>query len=583
MYTRKKVLLSVLLIFLSYLSSFSQEYSRGYIFGNNGDTIPGFVEMPSLNRAVVRCFFKPTLKDSRTGMSALDIKGFGFDNTVYVSTLFSLPSTDTMIFTKLIFDDLYDLMYFEAYSVKHFIVRRPDSTIFGIQYPPELKASELLTGITADKKFKQQTDSIFPDAPDLPEYQKGVKPDINSLNNLFKQYHNKPSSSMTRRIPLPAKQHSYMKGFIINRVNDTIEGLIGNDFKKTLSFTCVFSPGKNENSVRFLPDDILGFGSRKENKVFAPAAINASGKDTSAFVRLMLEGVVDLLYYESYGSKKFLLRDDRDKIYVLTYPPVLSKEEYLSGLNSSKKFRITTDRIISALGIPGSQKAIKPDVKSVLNFLEDYHFSNDKTYRIFNGIQRSFEIGPVVGIRFEKYAHKIDHDGYKSFSDPAPYAGLYLRLTNKKTETGIVIRNTVGYHHDNYSYTIDQADNSNYTQTSTKSLTNSFEAGATFNPLKKFLRVGFIEAGGAIRYYINPEYETLTNIVYSENDFVMSYRDTDIQDSKFFYGGFIRLGIIRGFKNNNLRISGGYDYLLNNGSSKIQSFDLSAVYTIRYR
>lgn len=577
-----KVALLALLILISNLICFSQEYSRGYIFGYNGDTISGFLETPQLNKAVVFCLFKPTLKDVPTLMTAKDIKGFGYNNTIYVSTLFQLLKTDTLVFTKLVFDDLYDLMYFEAYSVKHFLIRRPDSTIFGIQYPPVLNASELLSGLTADKKFKQQTDSIFLDAPDLPEYQRGVKPDIISLNNLIRQYHNKPSSSMSRRVPAPAILHDYKEGFLINFTGDTIEGFIGNDFKKTFVSSCIFSPGRNENSVRFLPDDIIGFGSKKENKIFVSATYPSGGKDTSSFVRLILDGNIDLLYFESYGLKNFLFRDSHDKISVLNYPPAMTKADYLSGLNSSKKFRITADSILSALNIQ-SQKSLKPELKSILNNLEEYHNSAGKSYRIYNGKEQILDLGPVVGIRFEKYDRKFDNYDFKSYSDPSPYAGIYLRLTNKKTQAGLVLRNTVGYHRDNYSYKIDQTDFSYYTQTEIKSLSNSLETGLTFNPFRKFLPLSFIEAGGVARFYIKPRYENLTNKVFSGNNIVMSFSDNEIQNSKFFYGGFIRAGVNRSMKKNNLRISAGYNYLLFKDSHKIQSVDLSAVYTFRLK
>lgn len=579
----KNVFLIALLVVLSHLSCFSQEYSKGYIFGHKGDTISGFLETPVLNRAVVLCLFKPTLKDAPTAMTARDIKGFGYDKTIYVSTKLRLLKTDTLVFTRLVFDDLYDLMYFETSSVKNFLILTPDSTIFGIQYPPVLSASELLSGLTADKKFKLQADSIFQDAPDLPEYQKGVRPDIISLTNLFRQYHNKPSSSMSRRIPSPDISKDYREGFVINLNGDTIEGLIGNDFKKTFINACIFSPGRSENSVRFLPEDITGFGSRKENKIFASATFTTAGKDTSAFVRLVLDGNIDLLYYDSYGLKNFLFRDSQDKISVLTYPPALTKKDYLSGLNSSKKFRITADSILSALSINEPKKAIKPELKSIMNLLEEYHGSAGMAYSLYNGIERNFEIGPVAGVRFENYKPRINNDGFKSFSDPAPYAGLYLRLANKKTQTGIVIRNTLGYHHDNYSYKIDQPGHSRYYQTSIKSLANSFDAGLTFNPFKKLLPASFIEAGGAVRYYINPQYENLSNEVFPENNVVMSYLDHDIRNSKFFYGGFIRAGISRPLNKNNLRISGGYNHFLSKSSTTIGSFDISAVYTIRIR
>jgi len=70
--TSGKYLFFILLISTYLPESYSQEFSRGFIFSRKGDAISVFIQLPSTNMAAGRCVFKPRMRDNPS-----DITGFG--------------------------------------------------------------------------------------------------------------------------------------------------------------------------------------------------------------------------------------------------------------------------------------------------------------------------------------------------------------------------------------------------------------------------------------------------------------------------------------------------------------------------
>lgn len=596
----KKYLLFILIIFLYLQESYSQEFFRGYIFSRKGDTISGFIKLPPPNRAAGVCVFKPRLRDNPVMMSAKEISGFGTGNTIYVSTLIHLPKADTLVFTRLLYDGTYDLMYFETFETKHFIILRPDSSVYGIKYPPEIKAADILAGITSDKRWKNQTESIFTDFPDLPEYEKGIKPEISSFINLFRQYHNNPSSALTRRLPAEVEEEpkrnvrinnknredytgKFRAGFIINNLGDTINGLVGNQLKNSLFTSCFFTPEKNEEIIRFSTGDIAGFGNYKKNKVFTASSIPSTPRDTSAFVRLLFNGTVDLLFYELSGKKHFLLRDHANKVTGISFPPELNKEDYVSGLNATRKFEGQAESMFAGMGVTGDFKRLKPDARSIIAILENHHVAQAQPFNIYNGKERVLDIGPVAGVKFEKYIFDVPNEEYKSYSEPAPYAGISLRYFNRKSGNGVVFRNTFGYHNHHYSFLAKNPVSWNYMGGELRSLSNDSEAGLTISPLRRLSPGLFLEAGPMMSIYIKPQYTYYIDQVFKENNIVYSYYYQGRSRAPFYFGFYARTGLSLGLKNGKaMRVSGGYSYL-SARAEQIHLIDFSAAYLFRFR
>lgn len=583
MKNRKNIFLLIILLIFYFNHSSGQVYSKGFIFSNKGDTVRGFILIPENNLPAPNCVFKPTMNENIAILSPAEVRGFGTTKVMYVATKFNLSQGDTVMFTRLIFDGIYDLNYFEIFGGKYFIISRPDSSYYTIRYPSGLTPEEIFSGLNVQKKFKLQADSIFPDAPDLPEYQSGVKPDINSFLNLFKQYHNRinttPAGFSKRTSVSPV---NFTRGFIINGENDTIEGLIGNQMNKnTNSYsTCIFSAGKNENALRFSPDDITGFGSRKDNRIFISAKLT-SGKDTSAFVRLIFDGSIDLLYFQSSGINHFLLRDPQNKVSELVYPPALNKEDYLSGLNSAKKFRTQADSIFSALGINNTPK---PEMKSMVNSLKKYHNTNNLYYKTYYTSKWNFNFGPVAGVSLLKYTPTGKFDEFKAYSDPAPYLGVYLSLTNRVYGAGVFLRNTLAWHRDNYSYRSNTSTYVLYHLTTIKSMVNNLQTGLKISTPNKFPFNPYAEAGPVLSYYISPGFENFDSKVYFENTDILSLYNRNEINSSLFLGYFIRAGFkINCGRGGTISIAGEYDHLKGKEQEIINSQDISATYIIRFK
>lgn len=577
----KNTFLFIILVSLNLNRLNGQAYSKGFIFSNKGDTANGFVMIPENNLPAINCVFKPSMNENPAILGPADISGFGASKVLYVATRFNWHGKDTAMFTRLIYEGANDLNYFEIYGVKYFIITRPDSSVYAINYPSELTPEDLFSGLNVEKKFRLQADSIFPDAPDLPEYQAGVQPDINSLLNLFKQYHSnakaKPSGSVARSSGIA---ENFSRGYIISSENDTIEGLIGNQLNYTFFKSCIFSTGKNENAIKFYPKDIAGFGSRKENKTFVSATFRYGDMDTSAFVRLLLDGSIGLMYFQTEGTDHFLLRDQQNKISELVYPPQLYKEDYLAGLNSSKKFRIQADSLYSGLGLGN---APKPEIKSMISALEKYHMSNNLRYKVYYRLKWELNFGPVAGVSFIKYNPTGKFTELKTYSDPAPYLGAYLSLTSTKYGAGVFVRNTFSYHEDNYSYRLNSPLFVLYHLTTIKSLVDNLQTGLKI-VADKIPFSPYAEGGPVLSYYINPHYENFDSEVFTESTKILSLYNRKEINSSLFFGYFVRAGFkINCGKGRILWIAGEYDKLKGSKKETMNFTDISATYIINFK
>src|ERR1035437_5351305 len=131
----------------------------------------------------------------------------------------------------------------------------------------------------------------------------------------------------------------FNRGFIINNSGDTINGFIGNRYDKGPNFTCIFKPTKSDNLTQFGPKELKGFGYYSDNSFFIPTSFSLGIKDTLGFIRIIFDGTNDLLYYEMHGVKHFLIRGPDNVIHDITYPSLLTNEEYLAGVTSNKKYK----------------------------------------------------------------------------------------------------------------------------------------------------------------------------------------------------------------------------------------------------
>jgi hypothetical protein len=198
--------------------------------------------------------------------------------------------------------------------------------------------------------------------------------------------------------------------------------------------------------------------------------------------------------------------------------------------------------------------------------------------------KRSLYIGPVTGLTFNRYQVTNKYQRFESFSEPSPYAGIYLKLMNNSTGLGILFQSTIDKRTYNYSYLTENQTSSNYYETTLKSLTNTSGFGIIFAPVTGKLLKPFVEGGALVNIYLNPEYENYINQMHSQDNTIYSFYNHDVLNSAFSYGAFLRSGIMLSMKNGNeFKLTGGYDFLMGSGNVRLHSFDLSISYMMKFK
>jgi hypothetical protein len=199
-----------------------------------------------------------------------------------------------------------------------------------------------------------------------------------------------------------------------------------------------------------------------------------------------------------------------------------------------------------------------------------------------DGKKSSFYLGLVTGVTFDKYLVTNKYQRFESFSEPSPYAGIYLKLINKSSGFGILLQSAIDYKTYNYSYLTENQTTSNYYETSLKNLSNTSGIGIIFTPVSGNSFKPFVEGGALLNFYLDPKYENYINQVNSQDNTIFSFYNNDVVNSTFSYGAFLRSGIMFYLKNGNeFKIAGGYDFLLGSGNVRVHSFDLSISYMIK--
>lgn len=198
--------------------------------------------------------------------------------------------------------------------------------------------------------------------------------------------------------------------------------------------------------------------------------------------------------------------------------------------------------------------------------------------------KRSLYIGPVTGITLNKYQVTNKYQRFESFSEPSPYAGIYLKLMNNNSGFGILFHSIIDKRTYNYSYLTENQSASIYYETTLKSLTNTSGFGIIFTPVTSKLLKPFVEVGALVNIYLNPEYENYINQVHSQDNTIYSFYNHDVLNSAFLYGAFLRSGIMLSMKNGNeFKLTGGYDFLMGSGNVRVHSFDLSITYMMKFK
>jgi hypothetical protein len=378
-------------------------------------------------------------------------------------------------------------------------------------------------------------------------------------------------------------QHNYRftRGFIINNRGDTIDGFIYKKHDNSPLFSCTFKPTKSDNSTQFGPKELKGFGIYADNQFFIPISFPLGIRDTLGFLRILFDGTYDLLYYKMHGVRHFLTRGPDGVIHDIMYPSSFTDEEYLAGMTSNVKYQTA---IASFLPQQALSIEVEPNIDSFLNYLKSFYNASAEPYIVYKGFKEDLYIGFVAGVSFDWYVVKTTGMGFQSFPGSSPYAGISLQSMNDYAIFGILFQSTFGYTTHHYSYETENLTSKNYYETFIESLASTSRIGFSFNPYTSGFLRPFVEGGGLVSVYINPKYDNYTDQLLISGNTDYSLYNQNVRKSELFYGAFLRTGLQMNLKNNSLiKFSGGYDFLTNSGSDRINSVDFSIIYTVKFK
>ncbi len=122
-------------------------------------------------------------------------------------------------------------------------------------------------------------------------------------------------------------QYDYRKAGIITHNNDTIFGLIDYGNNRSNSSFCLFKTTIESEPVKYLPGDITGYFFT-DSKCYISKIVEINGKPTTIFIEYLLNGIVDLYFYEDADNYGFYFIEKEGKLYELVNE---EKEFFFNG------------------------------------------------------------------------------------------------------------------------------------------------------------------------------------------------------------------------------------------------------------
>ncbi|ANW97362.1 hypothetical protein AXE80_14125 [Wenyingzhuangia fucanilytica] len=111
-------------------------------------------------------------------------------------------------------------------------------------------------------------------------------------------------------------QTDFREGYLINKSNDTIYGLIDYKGNRANAMKCVYKKNIHSNSVTYTPEDINGYRF-KNSKYYVSKSIVIDNKPTQLFLEYLINGIVDIYYYMNYNDRFYFISDENDQLHEL--------------------------------------------------------------------------------------------------------------------------------------------------------------------------------------------------------------------------------------------------------------------------
>jgi hypothetical protein len=375
----------------------------------------------------------------------------------------------------------------------------------------------------------------------------------------------------------------FKRGFLVKSNGDSLIGRISNPFKDGISGSVYFR-GKEGMRVKYSPFEVARFGIYKSGKVYTSNEIPLKQGSELLFARILIDGDYDLLYYDFLGTNHFLIRSPGGYITDLSGRQIINTDKLTDKLSDSLFAQNLKRAFADKPEILSGHDHFKQNKKSLIRLLSNYYLKNGSKYVNYNGFGKMIFAEIILGSVFNRFVPFPSARSLQNSYTPSPYAGIGFLAVNNNTGLGIFAQSVFGVNQYHFSFSGITTSGTEFSESFIKSYISTTRAGFSAGTVSKKMIKPFFELGPVASVLISPKYENYNDFLRGSDGVVFSYHNHDKLYPDVYYGAFVRTGISLNFKKMNpLMISVGYDYMLSNRDSRINSVDLEFSYRLKFR
>ena len=192
---KNRLLIFIFIFIPSFI--YAQNYKKGYILANNGDTIRGYIDYKTDRINSGLCNFKENLNSDIQSFLPKDISGYRFfdeknKEIYYVSKEINIDNTKQTVFVEYLLEGVMDLYYYPTKSLNYYLFEDEDGQINYITKQEDViihdKKGKPFS--KEDTKYKGELKYMFRNIPTVAQMTDKVTFDRSSMIELTKKYHN---------------------------------------------------------------------------------------------------------------------------------------------------------------------------------------------------------------------------------------------------------------------------------------------------------------------------------------------------------------------------------------------------------
>lgn len=192
----------------------------------------------------------------------------------------------------------------------------------------------------------------------------------------------------------------FRSGFVITNESDTVYGQVNLQSNYQNSRICEFIKQGSDTLINFEPGDIKGYRIYDE-KYYVTKTVQIDSAEQTLFLEFLLEGIVNLYYYNGYGKVIYFIEKDGELTALSNEESILIKDGIKYSVNTHKYKGLLKYVFRDSPDIGKKIQHTSFDMKPLINVTREYHNSVCDDYQCID-YTKSIHLGmflePSVGI-----------------------------------------------------------------------------------------------------------------------------------------------------------------------------------------